>query len=59
MLPVLAKSIVDKLITEAQDGLSQLENKPENTVDYVNKLSFLDEIQLRVNIISQSSECSI
>ena len=53
MLPVIARNEVDALIKESQDAEYTLCSEPTNTVDYVNALNFLSEIQLRVS----KSEC--
>ena len=46
MLPILSKKRVDNLIAEAQEAQFKLEFVPSNTVEYVQTLTFLDEIQV-------------
>ena len=46
MLPILSKKRVDHLIAEAQEAQFKLEFVPSNTVEYVQTLTFLDEIQV-------------
>lgn len=49
MLPRLSKKKVDAIISEAQDAEYKLEFIPTTTIEYVNSLVFLDEIQERVS----------
>lgn len=49
MLPLLAKRLMDGIIAEVQDGQFRLESGPSSTLDYVNSLTFLEEIQERVS----------
>lgn len=49
ILPVLAKKKVDNLILFAQNAQSRLENKPQKTTEFVESLSFLDEIQEQID----------
>ncbi|XP_022090689.1 dynein heavy chain 6, axonemal-like isoform X2 [Acanthaster planci] len=49
MLPKLAKRRVDKLIAEAQDAQYKLEIIPSTTKEFVEALTFLDEIQERID----------
>lgn len=49
MLPRLSKKKVDALVSEAQDAEYKLEFVPTTTIEYVNNLLFLDEIQERVS----------
>ncbi len=51
ILPQIAKKNTDSLIAEAQEATFKLESKPKTTLEYVNSLIFLDEIQERVFII--------
>ncbi|XP_030047949.1 dynein axonemal heavy chain 6 [Microcaecilia unicolor] len=60
MLPDLAKKKLDAIIAEAQDAQFKLEFSPSATLEYVNSLIFLDEIQERIesleeegNVVSQ------
>ena len=48
ILPEIAKRKTDALIAEAQEANFKLENKPTSTIEYVNSLTFLDQIQERV-----------
>uniref|UniRef100_I3MYF0 Dynein axonemal heavy chain 6 n=1 Tax=Ictidomys tridecemlineatus TaxID=43179 RepID=I3MYF0_ICTTR len=48
MLPRLSKKKVDAIISEAQDAEYKLEFVPSTTIEYVNSLVFLDEIQERI-----------
>lgn len=50
ILPLLAKKATDSIISEGQEAIFKLENKPTNTLEYVNSLTFLEEIQERVCI---------
>ena len=49
ILPRIAKRITDALITESQDAIFKLDSKPQTTIDYVDALTFLDQIQERVS----------
>lgn len=49
ILPQLSKKLTDSIISEAQEAIFKLENKPTNTLEYVHSLTFLEEIQERVN----------
>lgn len=59
MLPILAKSEVDRLIAELQDAQFKLETTPTTTLEFVHCLTFLDEIQVRVGAqtLSRTSSC--
>eukprot|EP00063_Salmo_salar_P075241 XP_014050076.1 PREDICTED: dynein heavy chain 6, axonemal-like [Salmo salar] len=48
MLPLLAKRKIDAIIAEAQDAQFKLEFIPSATTEFVNSLTFLEEIQERV-----------
>ena len=50
MLPMLSRSHVDRLISELQNAEFKLEFEPTNTLEYVESLNFLEEIQERVSI---------
>jgi hypothetical protein len=56
ILPKIAKAKTDALKAEAQDGTVKLETKPETTLDYVDALTFLDEIQERIEPLEQDAE---
>lgn len=49
MLPRQSKKKVDAIISEAQDAEYKLEFVPTTTIEYVNSLVFLEEIQERVS----------
>jgi len=56
ILPKIAKAKTDALKTEAQDATVKLETKPETTLDFVDSLTFLDEIQERIDPLEQEAE---
>ncbi|XP_074141707.1 dynein axonemal heavy chain 6 isoform X2 [Sminthopsis crassicaudata] len=56
MLPLQSKKKVDAIITEAQDAEYKLEFVPTATVEYVNSLIFLDEIQERIEAIEDEAD---
>ena len=56
ILPKIAKSKTDALKSEAQDATVKLETKPESTMDFVDALTFLDEIQERIDPLEQEAE---
>jgi dynein heavy chain len=58
MLPRLSKKKVDAIISEAQDAEYKLEFIPSTTIEYVNSLVFLDEIQERVSLLSNITQYS-
>lgn len=49
MLPKLSKKLMDALIAESQDAQYKLELVPTTTLEFVESLTFLDEIQIRVS----------
>ena len=49
LLPVKARKEVDRLIAELQDAQFKLEVTPTTTIEFVNSLTFLDDIQVRVS----------
>ncbi|CAI9736985.1 dynein axonemal heavy chain 6-like [Octopus vulgaris] len=49
ILPRLAREKVEKLLSELQDGQFQLEFQPSSTEEYVKSLTFLNEIQERID----------
>ncbi|KAG8454285.1 hypothetical protein GDO86_000797 [Hymenochirus boettgeri] len=57
MLPILAKQKTDAILAEAHDAESKLQFLPSSTIDYVNTLVFLDEIQERIDSLEE--ECNI
>ncbi|CAF3110570.1 unnamed protein product [Rotaria sp. Silwood2] len=56
ILPKIAKAKTDSLKSEAQDATVKLETKPETTLDFVDSLTFLDEIQERIDPLEQEAE---
>lgn len=58
MLPRLSKKKVDAIISEAQDAEYKLEFLPTTTIEYVNSLVFLDEIQERVSWLFSGNSVS-
>jgi len=54
MLPTLSRSHVDRLISELQNAEFKLEFLPTTTLEYVESLNFLEEIQKRVSVMSFS-----
>uniref|UniRef100_A0A6I8NU96 Dynein axonemal heavy chain 6 n=1 Tax=Ornithorhynchus anatinus TaxID=9258 RepID=A0A6I8NU96_ORNAN len=56
MLPILSKKKVDAIISEAQDAQYKLEFVPSATLEYVNTLNFLDEIQKRIESLTEESK---
>jgi len=52
MLPTLSRSHVDRLISELQNAEFKLEFLPTTTLEYVESLNFLEEIQKRVSVMS-------
>ncbi|XP_006900461.1 PREDICTED: dynein heavy chain 6, axonemal [Elephantulus edwardii] len=55
MLPLQSKKKVDTIISEAQDAEYKLEFVPTTTIEYVNSLVFLDEIQERIETLEDES----
>ncbi|XP_013408536.1 dynein heavy chain 6, axonemal [Lingula anatina] len=55
LLPVLARSEVDRLIAELQDAQFKLEMAPTSTIEYVDSLNFLDEIQERIDPLEKEA----
>ncbi|XP_017317258.1 dynein axonemal heavy chain 6 isoform X2 [Ictalurus punctatus] len=56
ILPLLAKRKMDAVITEIQDACFKLELVPTATIEYVDSLTFLDEIQERVGSLDEEVE---
>ena len=50
ILPMKARSEVDRLLTELQDAQFKLEFEPTTTIEYVQSLTLLDEIHERVSL---------
>uniref|UniRef100_A0A8C5NZ98 Dynein, axonemal, heavy chain 6 n=1 Tax=Jaculus jaculus TaxID=51337 RepID=A0A8C5NZ98_JACJA len=59
MLPQLSKKKVDAIISEAQDAEYRLEFIPTTTIEYVNSLVFLDEIQERIESLEDEGNVVI
>ncbi|XP_054978204.1 dynein axonemal heavy chain 6 [Sorex araneus] len=59
MLPRLSKRKVDSIISEAQDAEYKLEFVPSTTIEYVNSLVFLDEIQERIESLEEEGNVVI
>uniref|UniRef100_UPI00398F6457 dynein axonemal heavy chain 6 isoform X2 n=1 Tax=Pristiophorus japonicus TaxID=55135 RepID=UPI00398F6457 len=55
ILPILAKKKTDAIIREAQDAEYKLEIVPTATMEYVNNLLFLDEMQDRIEVLEEES----
>uniref|UniRef100_A0A4W3JW30 Dynein axonemal heavy chain 6 n=1 Tax=Callorhinchus milii TaxID=7868 RepID=A0A4W3JW30_CALMI len=55
LLPVLAKKKTDAMIAESQDAQFKLEIIPTNTMEFVNSLLFLDEIQERIEVLDEEA----
>ncbi|KAM4603926.1 dynein axonemal heavy chain 6 [Polymixia lowei] len=56
MLPLLAKRKLDAIIAEVQDARFKLEFVPSATADFVNSLTFLDEIRGRIEVLEEQQE---
>ncbi|XP_069845209.1 dynein axonemal heavy chain 6 isoform X1 [Dipodomys merriami] len=59
MLPRLSKKKVDAIISEAQDAEYKLQFMPSTTIEYVNSLVFLDEIQERIESLEEEGNTVI
>ncbi|XP_012629713.3 dynein axonemal heavy chain 6 [Microcebus murinus] len=59
MLPRQSKKKVDAIISEAQDAEYKLEFVPTTTIEYVNSLVFLDEIQERIESLEEEGNTVI
>ncbi|KAF7239994.1 Dynein heavy chain 6, axonemal, partial [Varanus komodoensis] len=55
MLPVIAKKKVSAILAEANDAKFKLEFLPTTTTEYVLSLTFLDEIQERIETLEEES----
>ena len=55
ILPRLAKEQMDAIISEAQDAQFKLEMVPASTTEFVSSLTFLDEIQERIDSLDEMS----
>ncbi|XP_062864847.1 dynein axonemal heavy chain 6 isoform X2 [Trichomycterus rosablanca] len=56
MLPLLAKRKMDAIMTEAQDAQFKLKLVPTSTTEFVDSLTFLDEIQERIEVLDEQTE---
>ncbi|KAJ8245285.1 hypothetical protein GJAV_G00269100 [Gymnothorax javanicus] len=56
MLPELAKKRMDDLITEAQQARYKLVTVPSSTLEFVQSLSFLEEITNRIEALDEEME---
>ena len=56
MLPDLAKRWMDAIISETQDAQFKLEMEPATTFEFVESLTFLEEIQERVEVLDRKSQ---
>ncbi|XP_063150960.1 dynein axonemal heavy chain 6 [Candoia aspera] len=56
MLPVIARKKVTTILVEANDAKFKLEFLPSTTTEYVVTLTFLDEIQDRIEILEDESK---
>ncbi|KAG8130386.1 hypothetical protein E2320_017073 [Naja naja] len=56
MLPIIAKKKVNTILAEANDAKFKLEFLPSTTTEYVATLTFLDEIQDRIEILEDESK---
>ena len=56
ILPTIAKHNTDSLIAEAQEASFKLESVPTTTIEYVNSLTFLEEIQERIEPLEREAE---
>ena len=54
-MPKLAKRQMDAIISEAQDAQFKLELVPASTIEFVESLTFLDEIQERIDPLDDMS----
>ncbi|KAL8568337.1 Dynein heavy chain 6, axonemal [Nucella lapillus] len=55
LLPVLARKEVDRLIAELQDAQFRLEAVPTTTLEFVHSLTFLDEVQIRIDPLEREA----
>lgn len=56
ILPKIAKRNTDCLIAEAQEATFKLESKPNSTIEYVDSLTFLEQIQERIDPLEKEAE---
>ncbi|XP_059155726.1 dynein axonemal heavy chain 6-like isoform X2 [Physella acuta] len=55
MLPQLARKEVDRLVAELQDAQFKLEATPTTTNEFVNSLTFLDDVQIRIDPLEREA----
>ncbi|XP_060619679.2 dynein axonemal heavy chain 6 isoform X2 [Anolis sagrei] len=56
MLPIIAKKRVTAILLEANDAKFKLEFLPTTTIEHVSSLTFLDEIQDRIETLEDESK---
>lgn len=56
ILPIIAKQRTDLLISESQEATFKLDSKPTSTIEYVNSLTFLEQIQERIDPLEKEAE---
>ena len=56
ILPVKARKEVDRLNAELQDAQFKLEFDPTTTIEYVDSLTFLDDIQARIEPLQKEAQ---
>ncbi|XP_023668206.2 dynein axonemal heavy chain 6 [Paramormyrops kingsleyae] len=56
MLPILAKNKMDAIMAELQGAQFKLEFLPTSTAEFVESLTFLDEIQERIDMLDAEAE---
>uniref|UniRef100_A0A8C5FLE3 Dynein, axonemal, heavy chain 6 n=1 Tax=Gadus morhua TaxID=8049 RepID=A0A8C5FLE3_GADMO len=56
MLPLLAKKRLDAIMSESLDAQIRLGVVPSATTEFVNSLTFLDEIQERISVLEEQQE---
>lgn len=56
LLPIMARREVDRLMVESQDAEYALSTTPTATTEYVASLTFLDEIQVRMEPLEIEAE---
>ena len=55
-MPVKAREEVDRLIVELQDAQFKLEFEPTTTIEFVESLTFLDDIQARIEPLQKEAQ---
>ena len=59
ILPVKARKEVDRLIAELQDAQFKLEAVATTTLEFVQSLTFLDEIQERIEPLQKEAQVGV